>query len=53
MADDGKGFDPASANGGNGLSNMKMRMDSVNGELTIRSAEGEGTVVEASAPLKR
>ncbi|REJ78684.1 MAG: hypothetical protein DWQ47_04340 [Acidobacteria bacterium] len=53
VTDDGKGFDVSSSNGGNGLSNMKMRMEAVAGELRVRSSEGDGTVIEASAPLRQ
>ncbi|QQS42163.1 MAG: hypothetical protein IPM63_04260 [Acidobacteriota bacterium] len=53
ISDDGKGFDPATTDGGNGLSNMRMRMESVGGRLSIVSAEGSGTTIEAAAPLRR
>lgn len=53
IKDDGKGFDPAEANGGNGLSNMRMRMESVGGGLNVVSSEENGTLIEATAPLRR
>ncbi|MCO6510105.1 MAG: hypothetical protein J5I65_04870, partial [Aridibacter famidurans] len=53
IADDGKGFDAAKLNGGNGLGNMRMRMESVGGRLTVESKIGEGTKIKASAKLRR
>ena len=43
IADDGRGFDPDSASGGNGLLNMRRRAAAVNGLLQIDSTPGCGT----------
>jgi signal transduction histidine kinase len=47
VADDGRGFDPADSHdaGGLGLISMQERADKIGGQLTIRSAPGEGTTV--------
>ena len=47
VVDDGRGFDPEAARdqGGFGLVSMRERVDRIGGELTIRSAPGEGTRV--------
>ncbi|QRR00206.1 ligand-binding sensor domain-containing protein [Dyadobacter sandarakinus] len=45
ISDDGKGFDPANAGQGNGLTNMQHRAAQMRGKLTIRSRKMEGTVV--------
>jgi two-component system sensor histidine kinase UhpB len=45
ISDDGRGF-AQSRNGGLGLSGMRERALLVGGDLSIRSAEGEGTRVE-------
>lgn len=53
IRDDGRGFDPskASEDGGNGLLNMRQRMQSLGGDVNIASAAGQGTRVELSLPL--
>jgi signal transduction histidine kinase len=52
IADNGKGFDPSSAQhpsrgglGGNGLKNMRQRLSAIGGKCDIASRVGEGTVV--------
>jgi PAS domain S-box-containing protein len=50
LRDDGAGFDPASLNEGLGLLGIKERVEMMGGELTIQSAEGEGTAIFASLP---
>lgn len=47
VTDDGKGFDVTVSSAGNGLLNMKRRTEEINGEFTISSAPGQGTVVKA------
>ncbi|HTD93381.1 MAG TPA: ATP-binding protein, partial [Chitinophagaceae bacterium] len=42
VADDGKGFDPATKRKGIGISNMTNRVESFNGEIHIESAPGKG-----------
>jgi two-component system sensor histidine kinase UhpB len=56
VCDDGVGFDPSApqADGerhGLGLLGMRERMRMIGGQLTIRSAPGEGTTVVAQAPV--
>ncbi|MDI1428662.1 PAS domain-containing protein [Polyangium sorediatum] len=50
LRDDGVGFDPASQNEGLGLIGIKERVEVMGGQLTIRSAEGSGTLIVASLP---
>ncbi|TAE74752.1 MAG: sensor histidine kinase [Verrucomicrobia bacterium] len=50
IADDGRGFDPASPapgrpGGGHGLANLRQRMQEVGGSLEILSSPGGGTTV--------
>lgn len=51
IRDDGGGFDPASANKGNGLSNMRQRCESAGGRLIIRGENG-GTEILCEFPRK-
>jgi signal transduction histidine kinase len=56
VCDDGVGFDPSAPpvdgeRHGLGLLGMRERMRMIGGELTIRSAPGEGTTVIAKAPV--
>jgi len=51
VADDGEGFDPASAGEGLGVSGMRERASALGGRLEIDSAPGEGTSVRVKAPL--
>ena len=46
VSDDGIGFDEAEAPSGQGLENMKLRAEAIDGELTVRSAPGRGTAIE-------
>lgn len=47
VRDDGSGFDPERVDGrGFGLRTMEARARAIGAELRIRSAPGEGTVVE-------
>jgi signal transduction histidine kinase len=50
VQDDGRGMDGARAAGGAGLSNMKDRIDSVGGTLTVDSQPGRGVTVRAWVP---
>jgi ligand-binding sensor domain-containing protein/signal transduction histidine kinase len=62
ITDNGKGFDPVDAlhpvghqsspSAGDGLLNMRERMESVGGQCTIQSRVGGGTCVLLSVPLK-
>lgn len=51
VADDGRGFDPAAVPGeGNGLTNMRRRLEDIGGRLEITSRPGQGTVVRLFVP---
>jgi signal transduction histidine kinase len=50
VRDDGKGFDVAAVLAAGGLGNMRDRVDSVAGDLTIRTNDAGGTDVVASVP---
>lgn len=54
LRDKGKGFDPSllDPSQGLGLVSMTERVSSVGGTLTIRSAPGAGTEIEASVPIQ-
>jgi signal transduction histidine kinase len=53
VADNGRGFDVAGIHdtGGLGLMGMQERSDKIGGQLTVRSAPGEGTRVTVTVPL--
>jgi signal transduction histidine kinase len=50
VSDDGKGFDPADARDGFGLTGMRERVALLNGELAIASSPG-GTTITALVPV--
>jgi signal transduction histidine kinase len=52
VIDDGRGFDPASARAGVGLSAMRERVESVGGRIEISSRPGEGTGVTVRVRLE-
>jgi signal transduction histidine kinase len=54
IEDNGQGFDPSEAKGKNalGLISMRERARLVNGNFTIRSEYGKGTMLEVSVTLK-
>jgi signal transduction histidine kinase len=45
VQDDGKGFDTKQQSRGNGLGNMRRRVQAMGGTVTIESCPGQGTVV--------
>ena len=53
VADDGRGFDPASPNTGGhfGLDGMRERVQLLGGDFEVTSAPNRGTVIRASLPL--
>ena len=51
LSDNGKGFEPAGASDGNGLSSMRRRAKNLDGELVLISSPGIGTTVILQAPL--
>ena len=53
VSDDGRGFDPAEANGGVGIMGMRERAGALGGELEITSEPGEGTTVRFELDLRK
>jgi PAS domain S-box-containing protein len=53
LRDEGKGFNPVGSGAGSGLGllSMRERLTAVGGTLTVWSAPGEGTAIEARVPL--
>ncbi|MCB1232940.1 MAG: hypothetical protein KDN19_22035 [Verrucomicrobiae bacterium] len=53
IADDGKGFNNLDQNfrEGNGLKNLRRRAQALGGNLKVRSAAGEGTSIQLTAPI--
>jgi signal transduction histidine kinase len=56
VCDDGRGFDPAllderAADGHLGLRLVRDLVDDAGGELTVRTAHGQGTQVRVDVPL--
>ncbi|NTU80231.1 MAG: tetratricopeptide repeat protein [Chloroflexales bacterium] len=52
ISDNGQGFDPQQSGGGMGLRNIQERVAQLNGQLTLASAPGSGTQIEAIIPYK-
>lgn len=50
ISDNGRGFDPAAPESGNGLSNMVKRLEEIHGSCTITSEPGTGTTVVMRCP---
>ena len=46
VTDDGVGFDEAEVPIGQGIANMRLRAEAIEGELTLRSHSGRGTAIE-------
>lgn len=53
LRDDGRGFDPAKRYDGFGLLGIKERVESMGGELTVRSAPGGGSATYLMLPLMK
>ncbi|MBB5788158.1 histidine kinase [Jiangella mangrovi] len=51
VSDDGAGFDPAVAGESHGFVNMRDRLGSLGGRLTVDSGPGRGTVVRGTLPV--
>ncbi|CAN5727294.1 hypothetical protein BH18ACT17_BH18ACT17_00040 [soil metagenome] len=51
VADDGRGFDPASEGYGTGLQGIADRLGALGGDVTVESAPARGTVVSGYLPL--
>ena len=52
VSDDGIGFDPVIAGRGSGLQGIADRLAALGGEVTIRSAPGDGTTVAGRLPVQ-
>jgi signal transduction histidine kinase len=52
IEDDGRGFDPARVAAGNGLRNLRERIQQLGGSFTVTSQAGKGTTVTACLPLQ-
>jgi hypothetical protein len=50
VSDDGRGFEPGAGKDGAGLTNMRERVESVGGELSVSSAPGAGTRIRVVLP---
>jgi two-component system sensor histidine kinase DegS len=53
VCDDGPGFVPDTDHEGFGLLGIRERVELVGGTLSVRSAPGSGTTVEATLPARR
>jgi signal transduction histidine kinase len=53
VRDNGPGFEVAAAHDGIGLQNMRDRLGAVRGHIEITSHPGHGTLVTATAPIRR
>jgi signal transduction histidine kinase len=54
LEDDGRGFDPSQvASRGNGLANMRRRIEDLGGTFQLESSTGRGTCMAWSVPLGR
>jgi signal transduction histidine kinase len=53
VEDDGTGFDPATIPPGSGLTNMRDRLDAVDGDLTVTSSPSTGTRIDGRIPAER
>jgi signal transduction histidine kinase len=51
VSDEGAGFAPEAVRPGNGLVNMRDRMEAAGGTLTVTSREGHGTSVRGGIPI--
>ncbi len=52
VRDDGPGFDPTTADAGDGMQIMNDRVAALAGELSIESARGRGTTVTGHIPVR-
>ena len=51
IADNGRGFDQDTVRRGNGLANLKARLEALNGQCDIESRVGKGTTISLTIPL--
>jgi signal transduction histidine kinase len=52
VADDGRGFDPATTPPGSGLQNMADRVEALGGSVGVTSSPGAGTTVTGRIPVR-
>jgi signal transduction histidine kinase len=52
VEDDGKGFDPSTLRQTSGLQNMRDRIESLGGTVTVTSQPGQGTKVAGELPVQ-
>jgi signal transduction histidine kinase len=52
VRDDGPGFARPGADGDGGLRNMRDRIETVGGRLTVETAPGRGTCIRGAVPLR-
>ena len=50
LRDDGRGFDPKAKSDGFGLVGIRERVEAMGGQVTVRSAPGEGTLILLTLP---
>jgi PAS domain S-box-containing protein len=53
LSDNGAGFDPAGRHDGFGLHGIGERVEGMGGQLSIRSAKGQGTAISIVLPFSR
>jgi signal transduction histidine kinase len=46
VSDDGIGFEPETSDAGQGLANMRLRAEAIEGRMSLESAPGRGTAIE-------
>jgi len=51
--DDGKGFNPDTVGSGNGFYNMRQRAQKMDGDLTVTTRPGEGTLITLNFRITR
>lgn len=52
IEDNGRGFDPGTVTGGNGLRNLGQRIQKLGGQFELRSEPGRGTKINMTITLK-
>lgn len=50
LKDNGKGFDPSLESSGSGMFNLKKRMETIGGDISITSSPGNGTLIHLLLP---
>jgi signal transduction histidine kinase len=53
VQDDGRGFDPVENCAGNGLRNIKLRLENIGGSCSVASKLGQGTAVELRLMIRQ